>query len=77
MKGETTNVDPKFEACIATVEALMKEFDPKISTKLKIRDYLKQYPTAKIMLENDKEKSAKPAKPARPNQKAPTEDIGR
>lgn len=52
MEGKTTNVDPEIEACIATVEAQVKEFNPKLSTELKIREYLNKYPTAKIMLED-------------------------
>ncbi|MBQ3145135.1 MAG: hypothetical protein IJB90_00875 [Clostridia bacterium] len=54
MNSETTNVDPKIKACIATMEAQNKEFNPKRSTELAIREYLAKNPTTKIPLENNR-----------------------
>lgn len=47
--NETTNVDHhKIRACLATIEAGMKEFNPMQSAELEIREYLKENPIAKI-----------------------------
>ena len=49
VNNETTNVDHhKIRACLATIEAGMKEFNPMQSTELAIRAYLKENPTVKI-----------------------------
>ena len=65
--NETTNVDHKIRACLATVEAEMKEFKPMLSTELAIRDYLKKNSTAIIKVEPNgpKELAALKAKRAK------------
>lgn len=64
MKNEATNVDHKFKACLATIEALMKEFNPMQSTELAIRKYLIEHPNTTIKVEKDgpKEIAARKAK---------------
>lgn len=65
-KGETTNVDHTIKACLATIEAQMKEFNPMQSAELSIREHLKEYPNATIKVEKDgpKEIAARKAKAA-------------
>lgn len=66
-KNETTNVDHKIRACLATIEAGMKEFKPMLSTELAIREHLKNNSTAIIKVEPNgpKEIAALKAKKAR------------
>ena len=52
MSSEATNVDHKIKVCLATIEAGTKELNPKSSTEISIRKYLKEHPTAQIKAEN-------------------------
>ena len=53
MKNEATNVDHKFKACLATIEAQMKEFNPMQSAELSIRKYLIEHPNTTTKVEKD------------------------
>ena len=51
MKNEATNVDHKIKACLATMEAQLKEFKPGLDVEIAIRKYLKENPSIQIPVE--------------------------
>lgn len=56
-KSETTNVDTKIKACLATLEAEFNQLKYVGKAELKIRDYLAKNPVTTIKAEDNKQKT--------------------
>ncbi len=56
-KSETTNVDTKIKACLATLKAKFKQLKYVGKVELKIRDYLAKNLVTTIKAEDNKQKT--------------------
>jgi|GEM_PF-5185837 hypothetical protein len=56
-KSETTNVDTKIKACLATLEAESKQLNCVGEAEIKIGDHLAKYPVTTIKAEDNKQKT--------------------
>lgn len=56
-KSETTNVDTKIKACLATLEAEFNQLKYVGKAELKIRNYLAKNPVTTIKAEDNKQKT--------------------
>ncbi len=56
-KSETTNVDTKIKACLATLEAEFNQLKYVRKVELKIRDYLAKNLVTTIKAEDNKQKT--------------------